>query len=100
MFDSNSRYSKCQVIEVETARGKKTNAVMLRLLPYTSGNLTELKGTDRLDIMAHRKYGDGTKFWHVADANTELEANALIEHEHPENPLAKEETRVILVPES
>lgn len=100
MFSSNSRYAKCPVVEVETAKGKTVHAVKLRRLPYTPGNLTEVKGTDRLDIMAHRKYKDGTKFWHVADANTELEANHLVESERPENPLAQEETRLILVPGS
>jgi hypothetical protein len=69
-------------------------------MPYAPGNLTEVKGTDRLDIMAHRKYADGTKFWHAADANTELEANDLVKHKRSENPLAKVETRFILVPES
>lgn len=100
MFDGNSRYIKCPVVEVETAKGKKVNAVKLRRLPYTPGNLTEIKGTDRLDIMAFRKYKDGTKFWHVADANSELEANDLVERERSENPLAKEETHFILVPEN
>lgn len=100
MFDSNSRYSKCPVVEVETAKGEKVNAVKLRRLPYVPGNLMEVKGTDRLDIMAYRNYADGTKFWHIADANTDLEANGLVNRERPENPLAEEETRFILMPES
>lgn len=100
MFDANSRYAKIPIVEVETATGKKANAVKLRRLPYTPGNLAEVKGTDRLDIMAHRKFSDGTKFWHVADANTELEANDLVENVRSENPLATEETEFILVPES
>ena len=33
---------------------------------------------DRLDILAQQKYDDGTKFWHIADANTELQANDLL----------------------
>jgi len=100
MFEENSRYIKCPVVEVETAKGKKVNAVKLRRLPYVPGNLTEVKGTDRLDIMAFRKYNDGTRSWHIADANTELEANDLVKRERSENPLAKEETTFILVPES
>ena len=100
MFDANSRYAKIPIVEVETATGKKANAVKLRRLPYTPGNLTEVKGTDRLDIMAHRKSKDGTKFWHIADANTELEANALVKNERPENPVQTQETQFILVPES
>ena len=100
MFDANSRYIKSPIVEVEAAKGKKVNAVKLRRLPYAPGNLTEIKGTDRLDIMAHRRYKDGTKFWHLADANTELEANDLVEQKQQENPLAKQETTFILVPEN
>jgi hypothetical protein len=100
MFDANSRYIKCPVVEVETAKGKKGNAVKLRRIPFTPGDLTEVKGTDRLDIMAHRQYKDGTKFWHIADANTELEANKLVEQKRSENPLARQETEFILVPEN
>jgi hypothetical protein len=100
MFDANSRYIKCPVVEVETAKGKKVNAVKLRRIPFAAGDLTEIKGTDRLDIMAHRQYKDGTKFWHIADANTELEANNLVEQKPSENPLARQETEFILVPEN
>lgn len=100
MFGSNSRYANLPITEVETAEGKKVNVVKLRRLPFAAGNLTEVKGADRLDIMAHRKYKDGTKFWHVADANTELEANDLVEQERSENPIAKVETKFIIVPEN
>jgi hypothetical protein len=44
MFDANSRYANSPVVETETAAGKKGNAVKLRRLPYTPGNLTEVKG--------------------------------------------------------
>ncbi len=100
MFNSNSRYAKQPTVEVETKNGKKATAVKLRRLPDVGGNLTEVKGNDRLDIMAHRKYKDGTRFWHIADANTELEATDLVALEPSENPLATQETRLILVPES
>ena len=100
MFDANSRYIKSPIVEVEAAKGKKVNAVKLRRLPYAPGNLTEIKGTDRLDIMAHRRYKDGTKYWHLADSNTELEANDLVEQKQQENPLAKQETTFILVSEN
>ena len=100
MFDANSRYVKCPVVEVETDSGQKVNVVKLRRLPFTAGNLTEIKGTDRLDVMAHRGYKNGTKFWHVADANSELVANDLVESKPPENPLARQETTFILVPEN
>jgi hypothetical protein len=88
------------VAGMETDKGRAVNVVKLRRLPYTPGNLKEVKGTDRLDIMAQNKYKDGTKFWHIADANTELEANDLVERKPVENALAKEEMRYILVPEN
>ena len=28
--------------------------------------------------MSHRRNQDGTKFWHIADANSDLEANSLV----------------------
>jgi hypothetical protein len=100
MFDSNSRYAKSETAEADAGTRGTVRVVKLRRLPYAAGNLTEVKGTDRLDIMAHRKYKDGTEFWHVADANTELEANHLTARERSENPLAKEETKYILTPEN
>jgi hypothetical protein len=100
MFDANSRYVNGQIVEVETAQGKRVHAVKLRRLPYVAGNLTEVKGNDRLDIMAYRHYKDGTKFWHIADANTALEAHDPVEQKPPANPLADNETTFIFVPEN
>jgi hypothetical protein len=101
MFDPNSRYFKSQIVEVETGRGKgKTSAVALRRLPYTEGELTQVSGSDRLDITAHRRYKDGTRYWHIADANTELEANTLVRPRQQENPLSKQETSFVLIPKS
>ena len=33
--------------------------------------------TDRLDLLARTHLEDGTAFWRIADANTELEARRL-----------------------
>jgi hypothetical protein len=52
--------------------------VKLRRLPYVPGKPAVVKGNDRLDVIAQRQYRDATRFWHVADANTELEANKLV----------------------
>jgi hypothetical protein len=94
VFLENSRYFDVKTVEVEDAKGRKVTAVKLRRLPFAAGTPTVVKGNDRLDVMAQRRYSDGTKFWHIADANTELEANNLIE------PRAQDkEARVINVPE-
>jgi hypothetical protein len=73
--------------------------VTLRRIPPTDGVITEVKGGDRLDVIALRKYKNSTKFWHVADANTELQANDLVKSEPPENALVSPVARTILVPE-
>jgi hypothetical protein len=37
-----------------------------------------VKGNDRLDIMAERRYSDATRYWHIADANSELKVSRLV----------------------
>lgn len=89
MFLENSRYNKLETVEVVLKDGRTVNAVKLRRLPEITGNPTLVKANDRLDIMAQRQYNDPTRFWHIADANTELEAN----------DLTAETGRIINVPE-
>ncbi len=94
MFLENSRYFNVKTVETQNESGRSFLAVMLRRLPYIAATPTVIKGNDRLDVIAQRKYGDPTKFWHVADANTELEANNLV-IQRPED----EEVITINVPE-
>lgn len=79
MFLPNSRYAN-QATTTATARdGREVAALTLRRLPRPGGLLPyEVRGHDKLDMMADHQYGDGTKFWMIADANTELEANELV----------------------
>ncbi len=95
MFVEGSRYFGVPTAEATTEAGRTVTVVTLRRLPYVAGIPTEVKGNDRLDVMAQRHYGDGTKFWHIADANTELEANRLVEMDRFDK-----ETRIITVPET
>jgi S-DNA-T family DNA segregation ATPase FtsK/SpoIIIE len=60
-------------------RGRTVTALMLRVLPPTDGDLYVVLENDRLDLIADRSYGDGTRFWRIADANSELDARSLIE---------------------
>ena len=99
MFNDSSRYAKQKTVEVQLENGRTANAVTLRRIPPTEGVITEVKGGDRLDVIALRKYKNSTKFWHVADANTELQANDLVKSEPPENALVAPVARTILVPE-
>lgn len=90
MFLERSRYYKVKKSEVELASGRTVKAVLLRRLPTVEGVATVVKENDRLDIFAQRRYEDPTRFWHIADANTELKATDLV----------AETGRKILVPES
>ena len=94
MFIDNSRYVDVKTVDVETEDGRSVTAIRLRRLPYVEGAPTVVKGNDRLDVMAQRQYSDGTKFWHIADANTELEAGALVRQRVQDSEL-----RIINVPE-
>jgi hypothetical protein len=99
MFKDSSRYAKQKTVEVELKNGRSVTAVTLRRIPITDGEPTPVKANDRLDVIALRKYKDSTKFWHVADANTELQANDLVKTEPNDNPLVSPPARTILVPE-
>jgi hypothetical protein len=94
MFLANSRYFELKTVEAKDAKGRTVTAVTLRRLPFAPGTETVVKGNDRLDVMAQRKYSDPTKFWHIADANTELEANDLLDQRDH-----LKEARIIDVPE-
>jgi hypothetical protein len=78
MFLPNSRYADVPKTVVTLRTGETVSVVRVRRLPTVDGEPTIVKGNDRLDIFADRRYGDPTQFWHVADANTELEAGRLV----------------------
>ena len=77
MFLGNSRYAKTPQVTAVAADGRTVTAVKLRQLPAVTGDPTPVLGQDHLDTIAFSKYQDGTMYWHIADANTELEAEEL-----------------------
>ena len=79
MFLPSSRYANVPQCQVTQAGGSTVTAVKLRRLPPVTGDATTMNANDRLDIIAGQAYGDGTMFWHIADANTELSARNLLE---------------------
>lgn len=78
MFLESSRYYGQKIVSSITADERTVSAIKLRLLPEIEGTPTMVKGNDRLDIMAERRYGDATLYWHIADANSELKATKLV----------------------
>jgi hypothetical protein len=78
MFLKNSRYFNTPTTIALDASSREVKVLTLRRLPSTSGESTQVHDHDKLDVMSHRRYADGTKFWYIADANSDLEANNLV----------------------
>jgi hypothetical protein len=93
-FHTNSRYYDQATVDAGVPPNRTLRAVKLRRLPTIPSDPVEVKDHDRLDLLAHGRFRDATMFWHIADANTELEANRLLER------LAEKEPRVIQMPRS
>ena len=77
MFLDSSRYARVPAETAETADGRKVTAIRLRPLPPVTGEPYSVIEHDRLDLLAQARYADGTRFWHIADANTALDAREL-----------------------
>ena len=77
MFLNSSRYAKVPTVQLTLADGTQVSAVELRTVPATAGDRTPIVSNDRLDIMAERLYGDATRYWHIADANSALDSRRL-----------------------
>ena len=78
MFLDTSRYAKTPTDTVTTTDGRSVIALRLRTLPSPTGVTVQVREGDRLDVQAQTRYGDSTRFWHIADANTALQANNLV----------------------
>jgi hypothetical protein len=78
MFLEHSRYYQQPTVQVVNRDGSTLSALKLRKLPAEPGQPHTVQKHDQLDVLAQQKYSDGTKFWHIADANTELRANDLV----------------------
>jgi hypothetical protein len=78
MFLKTSRYSKTETVTTADVRDREVQAIKLRQLPAAQGEAVMIINGSQLDVMSKQNYQDGTKFWHIADANAELEANSLV----------------------
>lgn len=79
MFAKSSRYNGLKILETKAAHNRKVSAVILRRISLIDGDPMTIIGNDRLDIIALDKFRDPTKFWYIADANTKLRANDLVQ---------------------
>lgn len=80
MFLKSSRYYGIGTVAAQDASGREVKAVKFRRLPEMPeipGEAAVIQGADRLDLIADARYQDAARYWHVADANSELEAERL-----------------------
>lgn len=90
MFTPNSRYAEIPTAAARDSEGRETSYVTLRRLPETPGAPERVTvATQRPDLLAERRLRDATRFWRIADANTELDAR----------DLTRSAGRTVLVPE-
>jgi hypothetical protein len=80
MLFKGSRYEKVGTYQVTDAQGRTVTALRIRIIPATpAGYLHTLTSDERLDILAYNFYRNPEKFWLIADANTEMDPDDLLE---------------------
>ncbi len=80
MIYKGSRYEKTGIYQATTADGQTVNALKIRFIPPTpAGYLHTITADQRLDILAYNFYRNSEKFWLIADANTEMDSEDLLE---------------------
>ena len=77
MFTKDSRYANTPTVPALDA-GREVTVVKLRVLGEPRAAPLTVQGADQLDVISERCYRDGARFWHIADANTELDARDIM----------------------
>lgn len=80
MIFKGSRYERTGVYAVTTADGRSVTALKIRFIPETpAGFLHTFTAAERLDLLAFTFYRNPEKFWLIADANSEMDPEDLLE---------------------
>jgi hypothetical protein len=80
MIFKGSRYETVGIYQVADAQGRTVSALKIRFIPPTpAGYLHTFTADERLDILAYNFYRNPEKFWLIADANTEMDPDKLLE---------------------
>lgn len=80
MIFKGSRYQNTPILSITTAGGKVVNALAPRFVqPTPAGYLHTFSDAERLDLLAYKFYANPEKFWLIADANTAMDPEDLLE---------------------
>ena len=80
MIFQGSRYQNIGSYQVTDSTGRQVAAVKIRFIPPTpAGYRHTFTADERLDLVAYKFYRNPEKFWLIADANTEMDPEDLLE---------------------
>lgn len=80
MLFKGSRYEKVGTYQVVDESEQMVTALKIRFIPPTpAGYLHTFTADERLDLLAFNFYRNPEKFWLIADANTEMVPDDLLE---------------------
>jgi nucleoid-associated protein YgaU len=80
MIFKGSRYQNVRTYTSVGPDGGPVTALCIRFIPDTpAGFVHAYRGDERLDLLAYRFYRNPEKFWLIADANSEMDPEDLLE---------------------
>jgi nucleoid-associated protein YgaU len=80
MIFRGSRYANISTYQATDADGNTIAALKTRFIPPTPAGFFHIYTADeRLDLIAYRFYRNPEKFWLIADANSEIDPEDLLE---------------------
>ncbi|HEV2962502.1 MAG TPA: hypothetical protein VG649_11795 [Candidatus Angelobacter sp.] len=80
MIFKGSRYQNISTYQITDSAGRTVSALKIRFVPPTpAGYFHTVRGDERLDLIAFKFYRNPEKFWLIADANTEMDPEDLLE---------------------
>ena len=80
MIFKGSRYEKTGAYTITDPSGRSVSALKIRFIPPTpAGFLHTFTAGQRLDLLAFQYYRNPEKFWLIADANSEMDPEDLLE---------------------
>jgi hypothetical protein len=80
MIFKGSRYANVGTYTVTGPNGQTVQALKIRFIPPTpAGYIQTVSAADRLDLLAYQFYRNPEKFWLIADANTAMDPDDLLE---------------------
>jgi hypothetical protein len=91
MYSKHSRYRALPDVVAVDARGRHVRSTHLRLPPEVDGIVEHtVEEVDRLDNLAHQYYQQPRHWWHICDANPQINA--------PQDLLGREPRETAVIP--